>query len=150
MFLYIIFVLRIIKMALSSYEAIFVKAVILHGNKLWAVKQAFPRLEAGFEQAAITYMMQNPEVPRHIDAGVLYMFRQIVKHRDVPVPKPLDIDDKMALLQMVIDGRRETAVDIVTREGLRTIFVKPGEEEIEDARKMLKELQDAEKAEWRA
>jgi hypothetical protein len=137
-------------MALTSCEALFVKAVILHGNKLWAVKQAFPRLEEGFEQAAITYMMQNPLVPRHIDAGVLYMFRQIVKHTEVPVPKPLDVNDKIALLQMVIDGIRETPVDIVTKEGLRTIFVKPGEEEVEDARKMLKMLYEEAKAEWRA
>ncbi len=137
-------------MALTSCEALFVKAVILHGNKLWAAKQAFPRLEEGFEQAAITYMMQNPLVPRHIDAGVLYMFRQIVRHTEVPVPKPLDINDKMALLQMVIDGIRETPVDIVTNEGLRTIFVKPGEEEIEEARKMQKMLLEEEKTEWRA
>lgn len=137
-------------MALTSCEAIFVKAVILHGNKLWAVKEAFPRLEEGFEQAAITYMMQNPLVPRHIDAGVLYMFRQIVRHTEVPVPMPLDINDKVALLQMVIDGIRETPVDIVTNEGLRTIFVKPGEEEIEDARKMQKMLLEEEKTEWRA
>ena len=137
-------------MALTSCEAIFVKAVILHGNKLWAVKQAFPRLEEGFEQAAITYMMQNPLVPRHIDAGILYMFRQIVKHTDVPVPQPLDINDKMTLLQLVIDGKRESPVDIVTKEGLRTIFVKPGEEEIEDARRMLRVMQEEENAEWRA
>mgnify|MGYP001372803972 CR=1 FL=1 len=137
-------------MALTSCEALFVKAVILHGNKLWAVKQAFPRLEEGFEQAAITYMMQNPLVPRHIDAGVLYMFRQIVKHTEVPVPKPLDVNDKIALLQMVIDGIRETPVDIVTKEGLRTIFVKPGEEEVEDARKMQKMMLEEEKTEWRA
>lgn len=137
-------------MALSSCEAIFVKAVILHGNKLWAVRQAFPRLEKGFEQAAITYMMQNPEIPRHIDAGVLYMFRQIVKHTEVPVPKPMDIWDKMALLQMVIDGKRETPVDIVTKDGLRTIFVKAGEEDIEVARRMLKVMQEEEKVEWRA
>lgn len=137
-------------MTLSSCESIFVKAVILHGNKLWAVKDAFPRLEDGFEQAAITYMMQNPLVPRHIDAGVLYMFRQIVEHTEVPVPKPLDINDKIALLQMVIDGVRETPVDIVTKEGLRTIFVKPGEEEVEDACKMQKMLLEEEKTEWRA
>lgn len=137
-------------MALTTCEAIFVKAVILHGNKLWAVKQAFPRLEEGFERAAITYMMQNPEVPRHIDAGVLYMFRQIVKHTEVPVPQPLDSNDKRILLQMVIDSKRETPVDIVTKDGLKTIFVKPGEEEIEDARRMLKVMQEEENAEWRA
>lgn len=137
-------------MALTSSEAIFVKAVILHGNKLWAVKEAFPRLEEGFEQNAITYMMQNPEVPRHIDAGVLYMFRQIVRHTEVPVPQPLDINDKKTLLQMIIDGVRESPVDIVTKEGLRTIFAKAGEEEIAYARKMLKELEDSESSEWRA
>ncbi len=135
-------------MALSSQEAIFVKAMILHGNKLWAVRAAFPRLEEGFEQEAITYMMQNPEVPRHIDAGVLYMFRQIVKHTVVPEPKPLDTADKKAMLQMIIEGKRETPVYIATAEGLRMIFVKPGEEDIKDARKMLKELQGAEQAEW--
>ncbi|MCB9047213.1 MAG: hypothetical protein H6550_13855 [Chitinophagales bacterium] len=135
-------------MALSSTEAEFVRRMILHGNKLWAVRSAFPKLEKGFEDAAIRYMMQNPEVTRHIDAGVLYMFRQIVKHTDIPVPQPLTVQDKMDMLRLIINGERETPTYIVTAEGLRVIFVEPMEDEIDDSRKMLKELQRAEELEW--
>ena len=128
--------------------ALFVKNVILHGNKLWAVREAYPRIEKGFEQAGIRHMMQNPEVPKHIDAGVLYMFRQIVRHTDVPVPKPLTTEEKKRLLEMIINGERETPTYIKTDEGLKLIFVEPGEEEVEDAKRMLRELTEAEQMQW--
>ncbi len=135
-------------MGLSSSEAEFVKCMILHGNKLWAVKAAYPRLEKGFEQVAIKYMLQNPEVKAHIDAGVLYMFRQIVKHTDVPVPKPLTVQDKMNILKLIISGEREVPTNIVTSEGLRMIFTEPSEVEVINAKRMLDELQRAEDKHW--
>lgn len=135
-------------MTLSSNEAEFVKCVVLHGNKLWAVRSAYPRLEQGFEQAAIKHMMQNPGVVAHIDAGVLYMFRQIVKHTEVPMPAPLTVKDKMNMLRLIINGERESPTYIVTSEGLRMIFVEPDENTIADAKRMLLELEKAEEGGW--
>lgn len=135
-------------MALTASEAIFVRAVIIHGNKLWAVREAFPRLEKGFEQAAIQHLMQNPEVPRHIDAGILYMYRSIVKHTAVQEPQPLTTADKQAMLRMIISGERETPTYIVTAEGLKMILTEPSVQEVEEAKRMLKELDEAEQKEW--
>lgn len=135
-------------MALTASEAIFVHAVIIHGNKLWAVREAFPRLEKDFEQAAIRYLMQNPEVPRHIDAGVLYMYRQIVKHTTVPEPQPLTVADKQVLLRMIISGERETPTYIVTADGLKMILAEPSVQEVEEAKRMLNELDEAVEKEW--
>lgn len=135
-------------MTLSSNETEFVKCVVLHGNKLWAARSAYPRLEKGFEQAAIKHMMQNPGVVAHIDAGVLYMFRQIVKHTEVPVPAQLTVQDKMNLLKLIINGERQSPSYIVTSEGLKMIFVEPAEDEVADAKRMLSELQRAENEKW--
>lgn len=135
-------------MALSFNEAIFVRYMILHGNKLWAVREAYPRIEKGFEQAAIRHLMQNPEVSRNIEAGVLYMFRQIVRHTTVPEPKPLTVEDKKKLLEMIITGERETPTYIVTAQGLKLIFVEPGENDVADAKRMLDELKEAEQMQW--
>lgn len=135
-------------MALSLNEAIFVKAMILHGNKESALKQAFPRLQKGFEKAAIRHMMQNPEIQRHINAGILYVYRDIAGKANVAEPQPLTIEDKMELLRMVIAGERETPKYIVTAQGLKMIFAEPSEQEVREAKIMLKELRLAEKLSW--
>lgn len=135
-------------MALSANEAIFVRGMILYGNKLAAVREAYPRLEKGFEQAAIKYLMQNPEVPRHIDAGILYMYRSMIPGTSIPGPAPLTMADKMQMLRLIIEGERETPTYIVTKQGLRLIFTEPPEQDVEDAKAMLKELQLAEQMEW--
>ena len=135
-------------MALSVHEEAFVKAMILHGNRQRAVREAFPRLETGFEQAALAYMMQNPEIARHIEAGIMYLYREVVSDMKIPAPKPLTIGEKKALLEMIITGERETPAYIATAEGLRVIFVKPGEDDMLDAKRMLRELVQAEKTEW--
>lgn len=127
-------------MALSSNEAVFVKCMILQGNKLWAIRNAYPRLEKGFEEAGIRHMYQNPEVQRHIDAGVLYMFRDIVKHTEVPIPAPLSTEDKIDMLELVIKGEREHPAYIATKDGLKIIFVEPDEEEVAEAKRMLRQL----------
>ena len=135
-------------MALTAQETAFVRTMILQGNKRYAVRAAFPKLEEGFEDAAYTYMMQNPEVPRHIDAGVLYMFKEIVTHTEVPAPQPLTYKDKRDFLQLIVRGEREVPKYIVTKEGLRIIFVEPSEEEVREAEHMLIALQEAEQKQW--
>jgi hypothetical protein len=70
------------------------------------------------------------------------------KHTDVPVPKPLTVEEKKRLLEMIIKGERETPTYIKTGEGLKMIFVEPGEDEVEDARRMLRELKEAEQMQW--
>ncbi len=135
-------------MALSSQEAAFVKSMILQGNKRWAVRAAFPKLEDGFQESAYNYIMQNPEVQRHIDAGVFYMFRSIVRHITVPEPKPLTYEDKCNMLRLIINGEREKPQYIVTSAGLRMIFVEPSEEDVADAKQMLRELTEAQELQW--
>lgn len=135
-------------MALSGSEAIFVKAMILHGNKDRAVREAYPRLEEGFEQAAMRYLMQNPEITNHINAGILYVYRNMIADTAVPQPRPLTVDDKINLLRMVVNGQRETPTYIVTPKGLRVIFSYPSEAEVKEAKYMLRELQEAEKTAW--
>ena len=127
-------------MALAGSEAIFAKAMILHGNKLRAIKEAYPRLEEGFEQAALRYMMQNPEVQKHIEAGILYLYRDVIKQGPRPELEEMTAEEKQLLLQLVIDGKREKPAHIITKDGLKTIFTEPSEEEIAIARQMLQQL----------
>ena len=127
-------------MALAGSEAVFAKAMILHGNKMRAIKEAYPRLEEGFEQAALRYMMQNPEIQKHIDAGILYMYRDIIKEGPVPDLIEMTMEEKRQLLQLVIDGKREKPEYIITKEGLKIIFTEPSEEDVANARQMLRHL----------
>lgn len=136
-------------MALNSQEAIFAKQMILHRNKVRAVRAAFPHLKKEYTDIAIKYMMQNPEVQRHIDAGILYIYRDIVKDRIIAEPQPLTIDEQIALLKMIIFGKRLSPRFIASKtDGLQTVFVPPTKEELADAKWMLAEINRSRDNDW--
>lgn len=135
-------------MALTKQEATFVKWVVLQGDKLKAIKEAYPKLEEGDEQEAIRHIMQNPEVQRHIDAGVLYMFKDIVTHAIVKEPEPLSFDEQCELLRLTINGERSEAKYVVTQEGLRIKFVPPDDDTRQYALQTLQTLRDNQQRQW--
>lgn len=135
-------------MDLTTQEAIFVKEMVLHGNRDRAIRAAFPRLEEQSKQAALQYMLDNPFIRRHIDAGILYIYRHVIPDVEVNEPVPLSIDEKKSMLAKIISGEREKPEYVSTAEGLKVIFVLPDEEEIADAKHMLQELDDAEQMKW--
>lgn len=135
-------------MALTKQEATFVKWVILQGDKLKAIKEAYPKLEEGDEPEAIRHIMQNPEVQRHIDAGVLYMFKDIVTHTLVKEPAPLSFDEQCELLRLTINGERSEAKYVVTANGLRMKFVPPDDESRTYAQQTLQSLKDNQQRQW--
>lgn len=136
-------------MALSSQEAIFAKQMILHGNKERAVRAAFPHLKKGFATTAIKYIMQNPEVQRHIDAGILYIYRHLVTDRIIAEPLELTIDEQAQLLKLIIFGKRLSPRYVATKgEGLQTVFVPPTRDELNDAKWMLAEINKGRDSDW--
>lgn len=130
-------------MALTPQEAVYARAMILHGNRHKAIHEAFPKLERGFEQAALRYMDQNPEVRNHIDAGILHFFRDIVTHTVVPQPRPLTTEEKKEMLRLVIEGKRETPLYFVEGGQLKLIFAEPDEETIAQAKNTLLQMDDS-------
>lgn len=136
-------------MALSSQEAIYAKQMILHGNSVRAVKEAFPYLKKEFVDVAIRYMTQNPEVQRHIDAGILYIYRHLVTDRIIAEPRPLSIDEQAQLLKLIIYGKRLSPRYVASKDdGLQTVFVPPSKDELADAKWMLAEINKGRDSDW--
>ncbi len=121
----------------SSTEDIFVREMILHGNKERAVRAAYPRMLPECFPAAIQYMMSNPEVRRRIDAGILYYYKDCFPQLDVPEVQPVSIEEKRALLEQIILRKRKRPLYVRTEEGLRMIMVQPSAQEVSDAAYML-------------
>lgn len=124
----------------SSTEDIFVREMILHGKPELAVRAAFPRMLPEFIPAAIEYMMENPEVRRRIDAGIIYFYRDYLKNVEVPEVQEISIAQKRELLHRIILRKRKHPQYIRTEEGLRMIMVQPSAEEVSDAVFMEREL----------
>ena len=135
-------------MALTKQEETFVKWVILRGDKRMAIQHAYPKLEEGGEREAIRHIEQNPAVQRHIDAGVLYMFKDIVTHAIVKEPKPISFDEQCELLRLTINGERSEVKHVVTPNGLRIKFVPPDETTKQYALQTLQTLRDTQQRQW--
>ncbi|MEZ5017009.1 MAG: hypothetical protein R2800_08140 [Flavipsychrobacter sp.] len=130
-------------MALTSQEAIYVKEVILHGNKLRAVRKSFPLIKEAQLQDAIIYMEQNPLVARHIEAGILYIYKDLLKRskKIIPEPQPLTTEEQRQLLQLVIAGERKVLHQEKTEHGLlQTVLVPPNYQEVEEAKWLIKTI----------
>lgn len=124
----------------SSTEDIFVREMILHGNKERAVRAAFPRMLPECIPAAIQYMMENPDVRHRIDGGIFCFYKDFFPQLDLPDIEPVTIEEKRELLHRIILRRRKHPQYIRTEEGLRMIMVQPLPEEVSDAVYMEQEL----------
>lgn len=124
----------------SSTEDIFVREMILHGNKDLAIRAAFPRMVPECIPAAIAYMMENPEVTHRIDAGILYYYKGLVPGTLKAEMKPVTLAEKRELLRRIILRQRKRPVYVLTDEGLRMIMATSLPEEVSDAVYMEHEL----------
>ncbi|OSZ79130.1 hypothetical protein CAP35_13015 [Chitinophagaceae bacterium IBVUCB1] len=124
----------------SSTEDIFVREMILHGNKERAARAAFPRMLPECIPAAIQYMMDNPEVRHRIDAGILYYYKDYFPHINVPDMQPITADEKRTLLQRIVLRTYKQPRYIRTEDGLRMIMVQPDNQAVSDAAYMLEDL----------
>ncbi len=124
----------------SSTEDIFVREMILHGNKDQAIRAAFPRMVPECIPAAIEYMMENPEVKHRIDAGILYYYKGFVPGTLKAEMEPITLEEKQELLRKIILRQRKRPVYIMTEEGLRMIMATSLPEEVSDAVCMVNEL----------
>ncbi len=123
-------------MALTNPEATYVKEMILHGRATKAVRKAYPEIKEYCIALAITYMTQNPEVQRHIKAGILYIYRSIIKQRKViHEPEPLSFKEDQQLLQLVIEGKRPVISEVKGADDMTEIvFALPTPEDVEEAK----------------
>lgn len=128
------------KNLLSSSEDIFVREMILHGNKERAVRAAFPRMVPEFIVAAIEYMMENPEIRHRIDAGILYYYKGLVRGTMKAEVQPVTVEEKRELLRKIILRRRRHPLYVRTEEGLRMVMAGTTTEEVSDAVYMVAEL----------
>lgn len=133
-------------MALLPQEQLFVKEVVLHGDKHRAIKEAIPLLSAEYIGEGIEYMMQNPEVQRHIDAGILYIYKEVIPDVKIEEPAPLSFKDKEAMLQLIIAGARKMIRYIKRANGLEIILTPPDDQEIATAKETLELLRKTEAA----
>ena len=90
----------------SSTEDIFVREMIVHGNKERAIRAAFPRMVPEFIHTAIEYMMENPEIRHRIDAGILYFYKGLVSGTLKAEMEPVSLSEKRELLHKIILRRR--------------------------------------------
>lgn len=133
-------------MALLPQEQLFVKEVVLHGDKHRAIKEAIPLLSAEYIGEGIEYMMQNPEVQRHIDAGILYIYKEVIPDVKIEEPAPLSFKDKEAMLQLIIAGARKMIRYIKRANSLEIILTPPDDQEIATAKETLELLRKTEAA----
>ena len=124
----------------SSTEDIFVREMIVHGNKERAIRAAFPRMVPEFIPAAIEYMMENPEIRHRIDAGILYFYKGLVSGTLKAEMEPVSLSEKRELLHKIILRRRRHPAYVRTDEGLRMVMVSATSEEVNDAVRMEREL----------
>lgn len=117
----------------SSTEDIFVREMILHGRKEAAIRAAFPRMLPEFIPVAIEYMMEDPDVRRRIDAGIVYFYREFLKGLNIPEPEEVPVAERKELLEKIILRKRMHPQYIRTEDGLRMIMVRPGDAEVTDA-----------------
>jgi hypothetical protein len=117
----------------SSTEDIFVREMILHGKKELAVRMAFPRMLPECIPAAIEYMMQDPDVRRRIDAGIVHFYRDFFEGLNFPEPEEVPVSKRKELLEQIILRKRMHPEYIRTEDGLRMIMVRPTAEQITDA-----------------
>lgn len=130
-------------MSLTSHEAIYVKEMILHGNKQRAVRKSLPLIKETHIPDAIEHMEQNPLVGRHIEAGISYIYRNLLKHKKkiIRAPKPLSTEEQRQLLQLVIAGQRKTIQEEKAEHGLlQTVLVSPNYQEVEEAKWLIKTI----------
>ncbi len=128
---------------LSSAEDIFVREMILHGNKETAIREAFPRMIRECIPDAIKYMMEDPDVRRRIDAGILYYYKDFLDNIAIPEVPEVSLAERRKLLQQIILRKRKYPQYIRTDEGLRMIMVKPLPQQVSDAVYMERELKYA-------
>lgn len=131
-------------MALASPEAIYVREVILHRNKQRAARKSFPLIKEEQIAEVITYMEQNPLIERHIQAGILYIYRELLKgtKKIIREPRPLTAAEQRQLLQLVISGERKLLKEVPTEYGImQTVLVPANYGEIEQAQWQLLQLQ---------
>ncbi len=123
-----------------SAEDIYVREMILHGKKDIAIRAAYPRMLPEFYPEAIEYMMQNPDVRRRIDAGIVYFYKEYLQDVTIPDMPELSIREKRELLHEIILRKRKRPVYIRTEEGLRMIMTDVLPEEVSDAVMMEQQL----------
>lgn len=133
-------------MRFSSHEDIFIREVLIHGNLKRACREAFPYMLAPFIPEAIKYMMDNPEIVQRINAGFIYMYREVLPEGEVPDLPPISIEQKRAFLQKIISGERRKPKYIRNEVGLAMVMVPYSIEEVDDAIAMDRELQEMQNA----
>lgn len=124
----------------ASHEEIFIREILIHGNKERACRAAFPYMLSEFIPEAIKYMLDNPEIRQRIEAGFIYMYREVVKDCEIPDLPPISTEEKQKFLMKIISGERRKPVYTKTTKGLAMMMAPFSQEEVDDAIDMYHEL----------
>lgn len=126
----------------ASHEEIFIREILIHGNKERACRAAFPYMLSEYVPEAIKYMLDNPEILQRIEAGFIYMYREVIKDCEIPDLPPVSIEEKQKFLRRIISGERRKPVYIKLPQRLAMIMAPCSQDEVDDAIHMYHELNE--------